>query len=83
MQEYWHKLIGCPFYITNRRRMLECEMGRLYPETKEGINHLMDNFCVEGYEECPLYQVKQIDYDIEEREENEKRRQLKSRNQRA
>lgn len=71
MQEYWRRYVECPFYLTNQYQMVQCEVGRITFNTSKGVKHLLDNTCVSGYKDCPIYKAKQIDYDEMERIERE------------
>lgn len=77
MQEYWHKLFECPFYVTNRRTEICCEVGTLTFDTIEATTGFMERACITNYRECPIYLSRQIDYDVEEENEKNKRRLIK------
>lgn len=78
MQEYWRRYCECPFYETNNVCMVQCEVGKLYFDTKEATKQMLDT-CVSGYRDCPIYQAKQTDYDERERIERENKQRVAGR----
>ena len=52
--EYWHKNFRCPWYYHNGSQQIGCMVGNLKFPDKLSAVEVMDNYCVNDWEECAI-----------------------------